>query len=119
MKTFEFTSYQCTLIEAINKDYQVIKDIRERISLTYHVLLDDLPALEGDLVEMSYGDSETGEVFTDIFVIGWLSVNERQKTLSGYVYPLIKNGKPSKRLKNIEGITSIKVIQKGGQNGND
>ena len=67
---------------------------------------------------MTYSDPKTKEEFTDIFVAGWISVYAKTKKVSGLFYPLNKSGKPSKKIKSIDHITSIKVIQKGGQHGN-
>lgn len=118
MKTFQFNKEQSLLIDEMNKDMEEMTVIRKRISQTHNKLLDILHAHEGDIVEVTYSDPKTKEEFTDIFVVGWISVYAKTKEVSGLFYPLTKSGKPSRKLKSLHGITSIKVIQKGGQNGN-
>jgi hypothetical protein len=118
MKTFEFTKEQSLLIDEMNKDLEKMTLIRKRISLVHSKLIDNLHVHEGDIVEVTYIDPKTKKEFTDIFVAGWISVYAKTKAVSGLFYPLNKSGRPSKKLKSLEGIISIKVIQKGGQNGN-
>lgn len=118
MKTFQFTKEQSLLIDKMNKDMEEMTVIRKRISQTHSKLIDNLHAHEGDIVEATYSDPKTKEEFTDIFVAGWISVYAKTKKVSGLFYPINKSGKPSKKLKRLDDITSIKVIQKGGKNGN-
>lgn len=118
MKVFEFTQEQSLLIDEMNKDMEEMTAIRKRISQTHSKLLDILHAHEGDIVEVAYSDPKTKEEFTDIFVVGWISVYAKTKNVSGLFHPLTKSGKTSRKLKSLNGITSIKVIQKGGQHGN-
>lgn len=118
MKTFQFTKEQSLLIDEMNKDTEEMMVIRRRISQINSKLIDNLNVHEGDMVEVTYIDPKTKNESTDIFVTGWISVYAKAKTVSGFFYPLNKNGKPSNKIKGLEGITSIKVIKKGGQNGN-
>ena len=119
MKTFEFTSYQSTLIDAMRNNEEEIRDIRMMKHFIHEELVDSLPFHEGDLAEITCKDRITGEVFIEKGVISWVSINEKERDVTGLYYPLRKDGKPSKKLRHLSGsIIAVNVIQKGGQNGN-
>lgn len=119
MKPFQFTSYQSTLIDAMRKEEEEIRNIRLRKHFIREELIESLPFREGDLAEITCKDHITGEVFTEKGVISWVSINEKKGDVTGLYYPLRKDGKPSKRLRHLSGsIIAFNVIQKGGQDGN-
>lgn len=119
MKTLLFDSYQSALIDAMRKDEMEIRDIRLRKSLVHQEFIESLPFREGDLVEIACRNVVTGEVLINTGVISWISINEINKDVTGLFYPLNKDGKPSKKLKHLDGnIIAVNIIRKGRQNGN-
>jgi hypothetical protein len=64
-----------------------------------------------------YSDPKTKEEFTIFFVAGWISYMLKQKRFRLFL-PYKQKWKPSKKLKKVKEITTIKVIQKGNRNGN-